>query len=262
MARIARLEYAIHCLRQALSISDRYEGERMQQILVIDDDADIRAMLQRLLSDEGFKVLAAPDGLSGLRLAYQKRPDAVILDVMMPEMDGFETCRRLRQMTDTPIMLLTGRRTDVNDIVKGLEAGADEYMTKPFTTPELISRLKVCLRRSGKAEAAQGQYLFPAPSVVLDCGKHELRIGEQTIYLSPSEFEVLRLLVRHVGRPLSTDAILAQVWGPEQVGDGRLVKQYIYQLRQKIEPDPGAPRYIHTIRGEGYYFAVTKPDGQ
>ncbi len=230
----------------------------MQQILVIEDEADVRNLLQLMLSEHGFRVLTASDALTGLRLAYEHRPDAIILDVMMPGMDGFEACRRLREMTDTPILLLTGQRTSTEDIVKGLELGADEYMTKPFKMAELISRLRVSLRRVSACSDGSSQYLFPAPSVVLDCGRHELTVGEQVISLSPSEFEVLRVLVRHTDHVLSPNAILAQAWGPQRVGDTDLIKQYIYQLRQKIEPDPSEPQYIHTVRGEGYYFARTE----
>ena len=231
-----------------------------QEVLVIEDDNDMREMLKIILTEHGFHVHTAPDALSGLRLAYQKRPDAIVMDVMMPNMDGFETCRRLREMMDAPIMLLTGKFTTTEDIVRGLDLGADEYMTKPFKVPELISRLKVCLRRNNAAPREAGQYLFPTPSVVLDCGRHMLTIHGEEIYLSPSEFEVLFFLIRHAGRPLSPNAILSQVWGPQRIGDDRLVKQYIYQLRQKIEPDPATPTYIQTIRGEGYYFTAAEPD--
>jgi DNA-binding response OmpR family regulator len=231
-----------------------------QEVLVIEDDNDMREMLEIILTEHGFRVHAAPDALSGLRLAYQKRPDAVVMDVMMPDMDGFETCRRLREMMDAPIMLLTGKFTTTEDIVRGLDLGADEYMTKPFKVLELISRLNVCLRRNNATSREAGQYLFPTPSVILDCGRHLLTIHGEEIYLSPSEFEVLFFLIRHAGRPLSPNAILSQVWGPQRIGDDRLVKQYIYQLRQKIEPDPSTPTYIQTIRGEGYYFTAAEPD--
>lgn len=227
-----------------------------QRILVIEDEVDVRVLLEHILEKHDYEVLTASDALSGLRLAFQQHPDAVIVDVMLGEIDGFEACRRLREMTDTPILFLTGQRTSSADIVKGLELGADDYMTKPFDAAELVTRLRVCLRRTGKPERGDSQYLFPAPTIVLDCGRHELIIDGQTVYLSPSEFEVLELLVRHANHTLSPNAILAQVWGPERVGDSGLVKQYIYQLRQKIEPDPSKPTYIQTIRGEGYYFAT------
>jgi two-component system KDP operon response regulator KdpE len=229
-----------------------------QKVLVIEDDADVCTVLERILDRHDFEVLTANNALAGLRMAFQHQPEAIILDVVLPEIDGFETCRRLREMTDTPILFLTGQRTSSADIVKGLELGADDYMTKPFNATELVTRLRVCMRRSGASGGKESQYLFPTPTIVLDCGRHELTIDGQTVYLSPSEFEVLEFLVRHADHTLSSNAILAQVWGPEHVGDTRLVKQYIYQLRRKIEPDPADPTYIHTIRGEGYYFAASQ----
>jgi DNA-binding response OmpR family regulator len=206
-----------------------------------------------MLSAEGFDVVVAQDALSGLRAAYQEHPDAILLDVMMPDMDGFDACRRLRDMTDVPIIFVTAKGT-IENIVQGLSLGADDYVVKPFERSELLSRLAACLRRAGERTDEGGDYLFPAESVVLDCDRHELVIGNRTVYLTPKEFEVLRLLIRHAGKVLSTDAILTRVWGPDWIGEPDLVKQYVYRLRQKIEPDPSSPAYLHTVRGGGYYF--------
>lgn len=229
---------------------------RQDRVLVIEDDNNIRTMLELMLTRAGYEVLCAPDALKGLREAYRARPDAIILDIMLPDMDGFEACQRLREMTDTPILFLTGAATATGDIVKGLQLGADEYMTKPFSFEELGARLSVCLRQHREVDAADVDCLCPHPSVYLDCERHELVLDGQVCYLPPKEFEVLRLLVRHANRVLSQDAILAHVWGPERIGELALVKQYIYQLRKKIEPDSRVPTYIHSVRGGGYYFAV------
>ncbi len=226
---------------------------RRFRVLVIDDQPDVLAVLRAMLIAEGFDVVVARDALSGLRAAYQAHPDAILLDVMMPNVDGFEACRRLREMTDVPIIFVTAKGT-IEDIVRGLSLGADDYVVKPFERSELVSRLTACLRRAGERTDEGGDFLFPADSVMLDCDRHELVIGNQTVYLTPKEFEVLRLLVRHAGKVLSTDAILTRVWGPEWIGEPDLVKQYIYRLRRKIEPDPGSPRHLHTVRGGGYYF--------
>lgn len=206
-----------------------------------------------MLTAEGFNAVVAQDGLSGLRAAYKAQPDAILLDVMMPNMDGFEVCRRLREMTEVPIIFLTAKGT-LEDIVKGLSLGADDYLVKPFDRSELIGRLMACLRRAKEKTRDGGDLIFAADSIMLDCGRHELVIGKRVVYLTPKEFEVLRLLIRHVGKVLSTNAILARVWGSERVGEPDLVKQCIYRLRQKIEPDPQTPRYLHTVWGEGYYF--------
>lgn len=226
---------------------------RRFRILVIDDEPDALELIRVMLTAEGFEVSVAQDALSGLRTAYQVHPDAILLDVMMPNVDGFEVCQRLREMTDVPIIFVTAKGT-MEDIVHGFTLGADDYVVKPFDSSELVSRLTASLRRANEQAEEDVELLFPAASIMLDCGRHELVIGSKTIYLTPKEFEVLRFLIRHAGKVLSTDAILSRVWGPEWIGEPDLVKQYIYKLRQKIEPDPSSPCYIHTIRGGGYYF--------
>lgn len=225
------------------------------RVLVVDDQQEMLDMLNLILTSAGFEVLCASDGASALRAAYQYHPDAILLDVMMPGMDGFEVCRRMRDLTNVPIIFVTAKAS-IEDIVSGFTAGADDYLVKPFHHLELITRLTACLRRNIDREGDKSRVIFPSPSLILDCDRHELEIGGRKVYLTPNEFKVLRLLMRHAGRVLSTDAILAQVWGPEYIGEPDLVKQYIYRLRQKIEPDPNAPRYIHTVRGEGYYFEI------
>jgi DNA-binding response OmpR family regulator len=226
---------------------------RRFRVLVVDDEPYVLQMLRTVLTDKGFEVVVAQDALSGLRAAYETHPDAILLDVMMPNVDGFEACRRLREMTDVPIIFVTAKGT-VDDIVRGLSLGADDYLVKPFDHSELTVRLMACLRRAGIRTDEGGDFFFPSGSITLDCDRHELVVENRTVYLTPNEFEVLRLLVHHAGKVLSTDTILAHIWGPEWTGEPDLVKQYIYRLRQKIEPDPKSPRYIHTTRGEGYYF--------
>jgi DNA-binding response OmpR family regulator len=226
---------------------------RRFRVLAVDDHPDVLAILQAMLTKEGFDVEVAPDALSGIRLAYEKHPDAILLDVMLPDLDGFEVCRRLREMTEVPIIFVTAKGT-IEDIVKGLSLGADDYVVKPFERKELLSRLTACLRRASERTNEGIDLIFPASSIMLDADRHELLIENRTIYLTPKEFEVLRLMIRHAGKVLSTDAILTRVWGPEWIGEPDLVKQYIYRLRQKIELDPGSPQYLHTVRGGGYYF--------
>jgi len=242
-------------------VSTRGDPTRSPQqpyrVLVIEDDPGILAMIEMMLRKGGYEVVSAPDALVGLRVAYQTHPHAIILDVMMPEMDGFEACRRLREMTNAPILFLTGKATTADDAARGLDLGADEYMTKPFRFVELLSRLRACLRRAETSEDGDNRFVCPAPSVFLDCARRELTIEGRHIYLRPKEFEVLEVLMHFAGRVLAPDAILLRVWGPERVGDPGLVKQYIYQLRQKIEVDPQEPRYIQSIPGGGYYFAAS-----
>jgi DNA-binding response OmpR family regulator len=232
--------------------------DRRFSILVIDDDAAVLAMLRIMLTQKGFDVVTAQDALTGLRSAYEIHPDAILLDVMMPEMNGFETCRRLREFTDVPIIFVTAKGT-IEDIVHGLSLGADDYLVKPFNHTELISRLMTCLRRSAKQAKDESNSLFPAASMTLDCDRHEMLIGNLTVFLTPKEFEILRLMIHHAGKVLSVDTILTKVWGSAWVGEPDLVKQYIYRLRQKIEQDPKAPRYLQTVRGKGYCF-VSPPE--
>jgi two-component system KDP operon response regulator KdpE len=230
-----------------------FETKRSPRVLVIDDDHDFLEMLDITLSAQGFDVLLASSALAGLRSTYTSHPDAILLDVMMPNVDGFETCSRLREITDAPIIFLTAKGS-FEDIVHGLSLGADDYVVKPFNTAELVSRLRACLRVTDQPTREKDEILFPTHSMALDCGRHELIIENHKIYLTPKEFEVLRLLLRHAGKVLTTDAILLQVWGAKRLGELQLVKQYVYRLRQKIEVDPSNPQYIKTARGDGYYF--------
>ncbi len=226
---------------------------RRTTILIIDDEADTRFMLERILALEGFEVLQADDALTGLRTAYRYHPDLILLDIMMPQLDGYEICRRLREVTNVPIIFVTAK-AGVEEIVQGFSVGADDYITKPFEISELKCRLIRCLKQPATPSENSSELIFPTPSVMLDCARHELLLGKRTLYFTPKEFEVLRMLIRHHGKVLSPEAILTQVWGIEHVGEFDLVKQYIYRLRRKIETDPESPRYIHTVWGGGYYF--------
>ena len=226
---------------------------RRFRVLVIDDEPDVLEMLRIMLTAEGFDVVVAENAHSGLRVAHKTPPDAILLDVMMPGMNGFEACRRLREVIDAPVIFVTAMGT-IDEVVHGLSLGADDYVVKPFAPSELIGRLMACLRRAGKRTDDRRDFLFPAASITLDCGRHELLVDGRIVHLTLKEFEVIRLLIRHAGKVLSTDAILTRVWGPEWIGEPDLVKQYIYRLRQKIEPDPKSPRYLRTIPGDGYYF--------
>ena len=227
------------------------------RILAIDDNSEMLELLEMLLGDEGFEVVTAQDPASGLRAVYQSHPDAILLDVMMPEMDGYEVCRRIRELTAVPILLFTGKATGAKDVVRGFSVGADDYIIKPFRPSELVSRLYARLRSSNETKASGHTYLSPDASIMLNVDRRELVIRGQSIYLPPKEFKLMQLLVRHPGQVFSANAILAQVWGAERIGEPDLVKQCVYRLRKKIEPDPTAPKYIHAIRGEGYYFEIS-----
>lgn len=224
-------------------------------VLAIDDDPDMARFLETLLTRRGFRVVIAPDGQTGLRLAWQTRPDAIILDIMMPGMDGFDVCSRLKQVTDAPILFVTARG-DTEALEQGLALGADDYVVKPFRPQELVSRLNASLRRPHSGDDMGGKPLFVGDSVMLDCNRQVVVLDGRVISLTSTEFEVLRLLMAHPGTVFTVNAILARVWGAERMGDQGLVKHYVYQLRQKIETEPECPQHLHTVRGRGYYFTA------
>ncbi|MBN1874214.1 MAG: response regulator transcription factor [Anaerolineae bacterium] len=223
-------------------------------ILVVDDQEEALDMLSIMLEGQGFEVVTSKDAISGLRAAFRYHPDAILLDVMMPEVDGFEACRRLREMTATPIIFVTAKGT-IEDVMEGFSAGADDYIIKPYNKNELLVRLWACLRRAKRNEDRSDGIIIPQGiRGMLDRDRHELIINGRSVYLTPKEFEVMHYLISHIGKVLQPDAILNYVWGGERIGDPDLIKQYIYRLRQKIETDPDNPRYLHTVWGEGYYF--------
>ena len=225
-------------------------------VLAIDDDPDMLRFLETLLGKRGFRVVVALDGQTGLRLAWQTRPDAIVLDIMMPGLDGFDVCRRLRQVTEAPIVFVTARG-DTEALEQGLSLGAADYVVKPFRPQELVSRLKASLRRPHADDDRDGKAsLFVGDSVMLDCNRQVLVLDGRVVTLTPTEFDVLRLLMAHPGTVFTVNAILARVWGAERMGDPGLVKHYVYQLRQKIEEEPEAPQHLHTVRGRGYYFTA------
>ncbi len=230
----------------------------LPRVLVIDDDEGIRDILEVMLVKHNFRVLMAESSLEGLRKAYQFHPAAVLLDIMMPEMDGLETCRRLREMTDIPILFITACSRTA-DLEAGFAAGADDYITKPFAEAEICYRLQACLRRARREQTIEGEFLFPLKDVMLDSNRHELLLHNQTFRLAPQEFEVLRILLKYPGKVFTPEALLLRVWGADHLGNTDLVKQYIYRLRQKIEVEPENPRYLHTVWGEGYYFDFEGP---
>ncbi len=222
-----------------------------EKILVIDDEKPIADILKYNLEEEGFEVLTAFDGDEALRLAFDERPDLILLDIMLPLMDGFNVCRQLRQKMDVPIIMLTAKEAEA-DKVLGLELGADDYVTKPFSARELIARIKATLRRMEMQKKPQ-EYLV-CRELVLDIGKMELRKGSRIIELTYREFNLLAFLLRHVDYVFSRERLLEKVWGYDYFGDARTVDVTVRRLREKIEEDPGNPSYLCTKRGAGYYL--------
>jgi DNA-binding response OmpR family regulator len=226
----------------------------MQTILLVEDDPTLSETLRYNLEREGYTVLMANDGALGLELARQEQPDLVILDVMLPRLDGFSICRILRQEGDTPILMLTARQDEV-DRIAGLELGADDYVSKPFSLGELLARVRAVLRRTERRTPSNREVL-EAGGLRIDTGSRRAWRSNLELSLSQKEFDLLTCLVRNRGMALSRDVLLERVWGYDFLGDSRTVDVHIRWLREKVEPDPGRPMYIQTVRGIGYRFEL------
>jgi two-component system response regulator MprA len=216
------------------------------RILIIEDDEAILTFLRRGLSYDGYQVDVALDGQTGLLLAWDNPPDLVVLDWMLPGMDGLEVCRRLRQRGRVPILMLTAKDT-VSDRVQGLDAGADDYMVKPFNLDELLARIRALLRRTRPNRPE----VYEFNDLTLDTGARQARRGDRVIQLTGKEYELLEFFMRHPRQVLTREMIYEEVWGYDFGGDSNIIEVYIRYLRQKLEMED-EPRLIHTMRGMGY----------
>ena len=232
-----------------------------EKILVIDDEVSLQETVAYSLKKEGYIVEIAGDGNKGLELARSSKPDLIILDVMLPGMDGFEVCRTLRHETNIPVLMLTARDDEIDRVV-GLEVGADDYLVKPFSMRELIARVKALLRRvrlmreeadTNNQEGFQPK-LMTFGNLVIDMTRREVRLNGQVVPCKPKEYELLTFMGQHKGRVLTRELILERVWGWGFVGDSRTVDVHIRWLREKIEEVPDKPQRIITVRGAGYRF--------
>ena len=223
-----------------------------QRILVIEDEPDLLRGLELNLKAEGYGVITAATGDGGFRQAMEEKPDLILLDVMLPGMNGFDVCRELRRRGfDAPIIMLTAKGEEVDRVV-GLEIGADDYVPKPFGLRELLARIRVRLRRHVPAGGAMLRF----GSVQIDFDRHEATRGGQRVELTGKEFEVLKLLAAHRGEIVTRDRLLNEVWGFESYPTTRTVDNHVLRLRQKLEEDPANPRHILSIYGEGYKFVM------
>jgi DNA-binding response OmpR family regulator len=230
-----------------------------EKILIVEDELALRETLEYNLSQEGYTVLSAADGQTGVDLALQEQPHLVLLDIMLPGMDGIEVCKRLRKEINVPILMLTARADEIDKVV-GLEVGADDYMTKPFSMRELLARVKALLRRvrmmeeeiAEAQEDENGRMIFN--DLVIDTHRREVAYKGEILHLKPKEYDLLRFLAENRGHVLSRDQILQDVWGWDYTGGTRTVDVHIRWLREKIEPNPSNPNRIITVRGVGYRF--------
>lgn len=226
-----------------------------EKILVIDDDENTLWLVSTLLQHNGFQTVTSGASAEGLKLAQEHQPDMVLLDVMMPEIDGWELCRRMREFTSVPVMFITAK-SGIRDVVKGLEIGGDDYIVKPFDNRELVARVKAHLRRQGSDKKATDELRFNNGELKINFLSREVYVRDQLVELTPKEFSLLSLLARNAGRVLTRGELIAQAWGPEYGDSNESLKLYIHYLRKKLELDPDKPEYILTSRGVGYRFAA------
>ncbi len=234
-----------------------------EKILVVDDEISLQETLAYNLKKQGYEVQTTGDGTEALELAREMEPDLIILDVMLPGLDGFEVCRILRREMSTPVLMLTARDDEIDRVV-GLEVGADDYLAKPFSMRELLARVKAMLRRvrlvREEVKQAEGEDGKPKPEIMefgnlkIDMTRREITVDGEVVAFKPKEYELLTFLAQHQGQVLSREFILERVWGWDFIGDSRTVDVHVRWLREKIEPDPANPQRIITVRGAGYRF--------
>jgi len=225
-----------------------------EKILIIDDELHIVELIKYNLEMNGYKVYYALNGNDGINIAYEKKPDLILLDIMLPEIDGFEVCKKIKrddELANIPIIMLTAKGEEFDKIL-GLELGADDYITKPFSVRELIARIKAVLRRNTKEEKQNN--IITIGNLTIDMERHEVLKDGIRVELTLKEFELLKLLVLNKGKVMTRDFLLDKIWGYEYYGETRTVDVHVRHLRQKIEEDDKNPKYIETVRGIGYKF--------
>ena len=222
----------------------------MTRILIVEDEESYSEPLAYMLKKEGYDAVVAATGPEGIDAFERGGADLVLLDVMLPGMSGVDVCRELRSRSGVPIIMLTAKDSEIDKVV-GLEMGADDYVTKPYSGRELLARIKAVLRRRGEAEAGESDELVVGP-VAMDVERHVVTVGGKGVAMPLKEFELLEMLMRNEGRVLTRMQLIDRVWGSDYVGDTKTLDVHIKRLRAKIEPDPGSPQHILTVRGLGY----------
>jgi DNA-binding response OmpR family regulator len=227
---------------------------KKETVIVADDDPRLLRLVQFNLQQASYRVLTAPDGTRALRLAESEGPDLILLDIRMPLMDGLEVCRRVRNFSTVPIIIVTAKDSE-EDKVAGLDAGADDYLTKPFGAPELMARVRAVLRRAKLYSGETAEPVFESGDLRVDFAQQLASVNGRPINLTPTEYRIVAYLARHAGRVVTQSDLLTKVWGPEYENEAHLLRVNIARLRQKVEPDPGSPRFIITRPGIGYFLA-------
>jgi two-component system KDP operon response regulator KdpE len=226
-----------------------------KKVLVVDDDPILVKLVDQVLSGKGYEVLKASSGQEALQVFFTEKPDLVLLDVVMPGIDGWETCSRLRDVSNVPVIILTGKKNTEDDVVRGLDYGADEYLLKPVGNKELVARVRAALRRAESTSYAGKKAIsFNDDYLMIDLEERKVTVKGERVKLTPREFRLLALLLENAGRIMTHQQILEKVWGWEYVDDVDYVRIYISHLRQKLEPEASSPKYILTEPGAGYYY--------
>jgi len=226
-----------------------------KKILVVDDEPALVSLVEQVLTHKGYEVLKATNGREGLRVFFDHKPDLVLLDIVMPKMDGWQACSRIRDVSDVPIVMLTGKQKSEEDIVRGLDYGADDYLVKPVGNRELVARVRAVLRRAELPSSLDAKRTtYNDVFLTVDIAERKVIVNGERVKLTPTEFRLFSLLVENAGRVLTHKQLLEKVWGWEYTDDLDHLRIYIWHLRHKIEPDPAQPKYIITEPGVGYYF--------
>ncbi|HSB82495.1 MAG TPA: response regulator [Candidatus Methylomirabilis sp.] len=224
-------------------------------VVIIEDEPQIRRFLRASLATQGFRLVEAVTGEDGLVQAATRQPDIVILDLGLPDMDGLDVIRRLREWTAVPIIVLSARGQE-RDKIGALDAGADDYVSKPFGVGELLARMRVALRRVARSPNDPAESTLSVGDLHVDLLKRVVRVGDRTVHLTPIEYRLLTTLIRHAGKVMTHNQLLTQVWGPNQANQAHYLRVYAAQLRRKLEADPARPRYLLTEPGVGYRLAA------
>ncbi len=232
---------------------------RKATILVVDDEPHVLKLVRANLESSGYKVLTAADGVEAVNLVERELPDLVILDLMLPRMDGYAACRRIREFSTVPVIMLTARSAQV-DLVHGFEVGADDYLTKPFSVTELLMRVQAVLRRSRWPEEILTRQQFKAGPIEIDFAQHRVTAGGEPVKLTPTEYRLLSYLASNANRVVTHRELLRAVWGPEYGEETEYLRVYMRYLRQKLEPEPSDPKYLLTQPGAGYMLYQPEAD--
>jgi two-component system response regulator RegX3 len=227
----------------------------MIKVLVIEDEESFREALDFILTKEGFTVALAATGPDGVAAFEKENPDIVLLDLMLPGMSGTEVCKTIRAKSQVPIIMLTAKDAEVDKVV-GLEVGADDYVTKPFSTPELIARIRAVLRRGNTEQIQSDEDVIEHGSIKLDISRHNVQVNGTAVAMPLKEFELLAYLMENAGRVLTRGQLMDRIWGSDYVGDGKTLDVHVKRLRSKVEVDPANPKLLHTVRGLGYKFEI------